>query len=115
MWPLPTAIATTPLSGAIPAESKTGAGRFDWASLLPLPSWPVLLAPQHCAVPFAVRAQVSWDPAERATTPAIGALPVESNTKAGIAESFAWPFPSCPEVPSPQHVASAELVTTHVE
>src|SRR6266849_2787887 len=62
-WPL--AIAATP----VPCP-ETGAGAVAFV-LAPLPIWPEVPAPQHCAAPAEVAAQVKLVPAEIATTPVV--------------------------------------------
>src|SRR5512138_3234405 len=79
----PAAMAVTPKSSA---ETATGTLLLV---LLPLPSWPSPLLPQHTAAPSAVMAQVCCPPAETAVTPE--PRPV---TATGTWLSASLPFPS---------------------
>jgi hypothetical protein len=45
------------------------AAGFELFNRVPVPSWPALLLPQHCTVPFVSAAHVKSSPAESAETP----------------------------------------------
>src|SRR5688500_2572090 len=67
--------------------------------VVPSPSWPLPLAPQHRAVPLARSAQVELEPAEICTTS------VRPKTAVGVTtvEGEVLPIPICPLVFNPQH------------
>jgi hypothetical protein len=88
VWNCPAEIAATPLIGAVPAGFNTCTGILDCDNV-PLPGWFVPSVPQQKADPPLVKAHVCSKPAEIATTPLIGALPVGSKTAAGVAELVA--------------------------
>ena len=86
MWAKPAVIAITPLASPLTA---TGVGLLV---VLPLPSWPSKLLPQHCTPPPLVRAQVWEFAALIASTPLASPL-----TATGVGLSLVLPLPSWPE------------------
>src|SRR5215212_3997241 len=77
--------------------------------VVPSPSPPLLLSPQHLTAPALVRAHVKSLPALIATTPLPSAL-----TSTGVELSVVVPFPSCPEEFEAQHWTPPALVSAHV-
>jgi hypothetical protein len=70
--------------------------------VVPFPSWPSLLPPQHRIVPSESSAQVRPDPA------AIALAPLNPLTAMGVVlESVMVPFPSWPSPSPPQHLMVA--------
>ena len=78
--------------------------------VLPLPSCPKPLSPQHLTAPALVRAQVLALPALMAATPL--ASPVTSTGTS--LRLMVLPLPSCPWSPLPQHLRVPVLVRAHV-
>src|SRR5437868_2603097 len=73
-----------------------------------LPSWPLLLYPQHLAVPSASRAQVEYS--SPASTSTAFLIPTTfTGTLLGLLE----PSPNCPSVLSPQHHTRPLMSTAH--
>ena len=100
----PAAIAVTP---ELRPETPTGV-LLD--IVVPLPSSPSALYPQHFAPPPIVTAQVWTVPAEIAATPE-----VRPETSTGVAlYDVVVPFPSWPETLLPQHFAPPPVVTAQV-
>ena len=96
-------MADTPL-----VRPVTSTGTSDWV-LVPLPSWPLRLLPQHLTPPLVVRAQVWLSPAAIAATPLV--RPV---TSTGDNEAVVELLPSCPVVLSPQHLMPLAEVIAEV-
>src|SRR5438876_780697 len=90
VWAPPVAIAVA----LERPETFVGTSRFV---LVPSPSWPDPLAPQHFTTPVTSTAQVWEAPA------AIAVTPPRSGTVVGTSRFVVVPSPSCPEVLSPQH------------
>src|SRR5947207_9218513 len=84
-------------------------GKAAFGSVEPLPSWPLLLEPQHFAAPPVTIAQLWLCPAAIASTPLV--RPV---TWTG-APAFVpvTPLPSCPVALAPQHL-TAPLASAQV-
>src|SRR5437588_11567137 len=74
--------------------------------MVPSPSSPTALLPQHFTPPPVVRAQVWEVPAEMAATPE-----VRPETSTGVVLSVVVPFPSWPQSLNPQHFAPPPVVT----
>src|SRR5262245_15870167 len=70
--------------------------RRDRFVVVPSPSWPWTLFPQHHSAPLACRAQVWLSPAARATTL------VKLLTGAGLSLPAVVPSPTCPAMLRPQ-------------
>src|SRR5436190_19235316 len=85
----------------------TGSGR---SVVVPSPSWPALLAPQHLTVPDCSTAQVCARPAATRVTPL--ARPVTSTGTALNAPADG--APSWPRLLSPQHLTPPDDVTMQV-
>ena len=69
-------------------------------AMVPSPSWPSELVPQHLTVSSNKRAQVWNHPAATERTPDSGVeLPARAMTVTGVRRSIAVPSPSCPPVP----------------
>lgn len=77
--------------------------------LVPLPSCPSVLSPQHFTPPAAMRAHECLNPALIATTP-----PVRPDTSTGVARSMIVPSPNWPTSFRPQHLTPPAVVRTHV-
>src|SRR5262245_18487421 len=88
----PAAIAATPLD-----SPSTGIGTLDGV-VLPLPSWPTVLEPQHSTPPPVVSAQVWLPPAATAAT-----APERPVTATGTVVARVLPLPSWPLPPRSQH------------
>src|SRR5207237_1185347 len=96
-------IAATPLASP---ETSTGVWR---SVVVPSPSWPQSLLPQHLTPPALVRAQV-WSPPA-----AIAATPLASpETSTGVWRLVVVPSPSSPYSLSPQHLTRPALVIAQV-
>ena len=81
----------------------------NWLSVVPSPSWPEKLAPQHWAAPPVVSAQL-WP-----TPTVIDATPVSSpKTGVGVKRLDVEPSPSWPKKLPPQHRAAPSVVTAQV-
>jgi hypothetical protein len=65
--------------------------------VVPIPSSPILLSPQHCTVPPDNSAQPAISPTQTAVAPA------SPLTATGVAGLFVVPLPSSPAELSPQH------------
>ena len=103
VWLSPAAIAVTPL-----VRPVTSTGTLDWV-VVPLPSWPLRLLPQHLMPPVVVRAQVWLSPATIAATPL-----VRPETLTGVSELLVVPLPSCPVALSPQQRTPLAAVRAQV-
>ena len=90
LLPAPMAIAPLPRP-----DTATGTLR---RVVVPSPSWPLLLKPQHSTAPACVSAQVWYEPMFTAATPL--PRPVTATGRELLALA---PCPSWPEVPRPQH------------
>src|SRR5580693_7226994 len=75
-------------------ETETGTWRFF---MVPSPSWPNMLSPQHITPP-SISAHVCRPPAAMAETPDVRPM-----TATGVRLCALEPFPSWPEPLSPQH------------
>src|SRR3990172_345410 len=93
LWVNPAAVAATSL---LRPDTSTGVVRFV---VVPSPSWPLALEPQHLRPAAAVRAQVCEPPVATATTPL--ARPA---TSTGVVRFVIVPSPSWPLVLYPQHL-----------
>ena len=101
---MPVAIATTPL---VSPETSTGVRRF---AVVPSPSCPALLAPQHFT-PWAVVSAHAWRyPIDTAVTPE-----VSPETFTGVSRLVVVPSPTCPEPFAPQHFTPPLTVTAQVD
>src|SRR5262249_42867022 len=103
VWKLPAAIAATPL------PRPTTATGIERSVLVPSPSWPYELSPQHLTAPAVVSAQLWRSPVATAATP----LP-SPTTATGIKWSVLVPAPSSPDSLSPQHLTAPALVSAQV-
>lgn len=88
-------------------SDETVTGVKECVALLPFPSRPLRLSPQHRAVPFASTAHEWEEPAEIATTV------VSPETVTGVAESVFVPLPRRPEPFLPQQRADPFANTAH--
>src|SRR3990172_8273091 len=77
--------------------------------VVPLPSWPSSLEPQHLTPPPVVSAQVWLVPAATALTPL-----ARPETSTGTLFSIVMPFPSSPLSLEPQHLPPPSLVSAQV-
>src|SRR5689334_14133513 len=77
--------------------------------VVPSPSCPYSLYPQHLTPPLVVRAQVCSPPLAIATTPLVKPL-----TLTGVVWSVVVPSPSWPYLFHPQHLTPPSRVTTQV-
>ena len=102
VWFCPAAIAVTPLVRPV---TSTGVRR---CVVVPSPSCPLVLRPQHLTPPAVVSAQVCERPAVTAAMPLV--RPV---TTTGASRCETVPSPSCPFRFSPQHF-TAPPATAHV-
>ena len=93
MWTPPAAIAVTPEPKP---TTSTGVGR---EVLVPSPSWPKALYPQHLTPPLIVSAQMWCQPAAMAVTPEL-----KPTTSTGVVQLVVVPSPSAPESLNPQHL-----------
>src|SRR5439155_12116393 len=103
VWPPLASSAATPLASP---ETATGVWR---SVVVPSPSWPSALRPQHLTPPALVSAQVWKSPAEIAATP-LGS----PETATGVWRSVIVPSPSWPEPLSPQHLTPPPLVSAQL-
>ena len=103
VWSPPAAIALTPL-----ASPLTSTGTL-LSVVVPFPSWPKTLSPQHLTAPALVSAQVWTLPAAIALTPLASPL-----TSTGTLLSVFVPFPSWPKPLKPQHLTPPALVSAQV-
>ena len=103
MWLPPAAIAVTPL------RPVTSCGVLAFPSVLPVPSSPSQLEPQHFTPPLLINTQVWFAPAAIDTTPLLSPV-----TLCGVYALVVPPFPKWPFPLYPQHFAPPPLVTTHV-
>ena len=103
VWEEPT------LTAAIdtPVGRVTFVAKFRWV-VVPSPSSPEELDPQHHGAPALVSAQVLLDPAAR------DAIVGKPGTCTGAARLVVVPSPSCPEVLDPQHQTAPATVLPHV-
>src|SRR5438105_468284 len=86
-------------SGLVPVLNPVTTTGVDALVVVPLPSWPYPLNPQHRAVPFATNAH-EWKP------PAlIAVVVVKPCTATGVDALIVVPLPNCPEPLAPQHLA----------
>src|SRR3990170_3387966 len=99
----PAAIAATPL-----ARPATPTGTL-LSVVVPFPSWPPPLLPQHLTPPPLVRAQVWLEPAAIAATPL-----ARPQTSTGTPLAVAEPFPSSPWEFQPQPLPPPPIVSAHV-
>jgi hypothetical protein len=111
VWPKPAAIPWTPL---VRPRTWTGVERLV---VLPSPSWPFSLPPQHIAAPAVVTAHVWFAPAEMAAMPLdkpTTSMGVDVHGKGSpITEHTACAVPpNWPELSDPQHFALPAFVTT---
>jgi hypothetical protein len=90
-----------------PVRSLTATGVADWL-VLPLPSAPLVLSPQHLTVPAVSSAQVWNCPPTTAAAP-LAELIVVANT--GVVELVVLPLPSWPFVLSPQQLTAPVVET----
>ena len=65
--------------------------------VVPSPSWPLKLTPQHSTAPPEITAQAEYSPMEMAVAP------LRADTATGVPEPVVVPLPNWPEVLSPQH------------
>src|SRR3990172_4443044 len=93
VWRVPADIALTPLARP---ETSTGTLR---SVVVPSPSHPYMLLPQHLTPPALVSAQVELQPTVIAVTPLVG-----PTTSTGRLLSAFEPSPSLPYRLSPQHL-----------
>ena len=77
--------------------------------MVPVPSCPVPLYPQHFAAPPLVSAHVWKSPEVIATIPEVSPL-----TWTGVDEPVVVPFPSCPSQLPPQHFTAPPVVSAQV-
>src|SRR6185312_7082045 len=103
VWPAPVEIAATPEDSP---TTSTGACRVV---VVPSPSSPWLLSPQHLTAPAAVTTHTCIPPTEMETAPR-----ERPTTSTGRALSTVDPSPSWPARLSPQHLTAPALVTAHV-
>jgi hypothetical protein len=101
VWYVPALIAVTVV------RPVTGTG-VELAVVVPFPSLPSTLLPQHSAVPFARTAHVWFPPALIAVTV------VRPVTGTGVELAVVVPFPRAPLRPRPQHAAVLFVSTAHV-
>ena len=103
VWLPPAVIDATP---DVRPETSTG---MLLSVVLPSPSWPPQLPPQHLAPPEDVKAQVWLSPAVIDATP-----DVRPETSTGVLLFVVVPSPSWPVSLLPQHLAPPEVVTAQV-
>jgi hypothetical protein len=90
-----------------PVSPDTTAG-VDELVLVPFPSSPYWLSPQHSTVPFESRAQVSYALATSAVTPE------SPDTVTGVGEFVVLPLPSSPSRLSPQHCTVPSVISAQL-
>src|SRR3990170_79419 len=103
VWRVPADIALTPL-----ARPKTSTGTLR-SLVVPSPSPPKGLSPQHLTPPALVSAQVELQPTMIAVTPL-----VRPATSTGAVLSALLPSPSSPDELAPQHFTPPPLVSAQV-
>ena len=85
-----------PRRGMLQVKTATGEARLV---VVPSPSWPFVLRPQHDTAPVERRAHAKYAPASTSTTPVSGRMrPVEARvpTTSGVAIAVVEPLPSWP-------------------
>src|SRR5947208_298343 len=101
----PAAIRATFESAALPIITCTGLER---SVVVPSPSWPETLRPQHHNVPSVLRAQkLEWFCPSRSTDDS------PPTTWTGVEESLVLPLPSWPQALWPQHQTVRSLRRAH--
>src|SRR5438132_564130 len=91
-----------------PVRPLTITGAVDCV-VVPSPSWPLPLAPQHRAEPPDISAHVKFPPAATAVAP------FRPTTATGFATLTAYaPFPSWPSLLYPQHLTDPFESNAHV-
>src|SRR2546428_5554873 len=91
-----------------PLVSPTTSTGVERSLVVPSPSSPSMLSPQHLTPPALVSAQVWKTPAAIAATP-----PPRPETSTGAWRSVVVPSPSWPERLKPQHLTPPALVSAH--
>ena len=104
VWLLAAEIARAPLPSP---DTGVGVDRFV---VVPSPSWPAKLLPQHRTAPPDVRAHAWACPVATASTPLDSPL-----TGTGVSRVVVVPSPSWPELFWPQHMTPPPDVTAHVK
>jgi hypothetical protein len=95
------AVGAGPLLGPAPADTNTGVKACCVPELTP--SCPDEFSPQHCTPPESKTAHEWEAPVTTRLTP-----DSRPETWAGEYEFAVEPFPSCPLLPLPQHLAAPE-------
>ena len=93
---------------AAAAQNTTSTG-VELSVVVPFPSCPKLLSPQHLTAPPLVSAQLWTPPAAIAVTPLCS-----PETSTGVELSVVVPFPSCPKALKPQHLTAPPLVSAQL-
>jgi len=105
VWKAPAATATAP-ANLVPMRVVTATG-VELGVVVPSPSWPSSLPPQHPTVPSESSAQACSRPAEIATAP------VRVGTLTGVEENVIGPEPSWPASLLPQHSTAPPTTSAH--
>src|SRR6188768_1416095 len=103
LWRWPRASAVAP-----PERPCTSTG-VSRRCVVPSPSWPYWLSPQHLTPPPRRTAQLWLSPPATAMTPL-----ARPDTAPGLHRSWVVPSPSCPRLLSPQHSTPPSLVSAQV-
>src|SRR5207244_1683517 len=106
VWKSPAEIAATPLGSP---ETATGAWRWI---VVPSPSWPEPLSPQHLTPPALVSAQVWPPPAEIAATPLASPEAATGAWRWIVVPSPSWPTPLPPQHLTPPPLVSAQVCSS---
>src|SRR5271154_1954716 len=116
VWVSPALIAVTPLLKPLTAIGLMSQARPEQFSgpVVPSPSWPFPLKPQHSAAPVLFSAQVCWVSAPVPAEALIAVTPLPRPlTATAVDLSVVVPSPTAPVVFSPQHSAAPVLPTAH--
>lgn len=92
-----------------PLDKPITSAGLDLFVVVPSPSWPVLLLPQHLTAPVFVTAHVRAYPNATLTTPVDN-----PTTSTGVSRLVVVPSPSCPRLLDPQHLTPPAVVSAHV-
>ena len=103
LWYAPAAIASTPLEAPVTATGTL------LSVVVPSPSWPYSLKPQHWTPPSVVSAQVWYAPAAIASTSLEAPVTATGTLLSVVVPSPSWPFSLKPQHWTPPPVVSAQV------